>query len=167
LIGVKDNGVIIGVESEEEKYMIEYAAESFCKPIISFEMVEWEFEGKTVLQVIIDKSNIQPHYSKDENGKWLVYIRQYDENILADKVYVEVLKRQNKDNKSQIKYSFAESQLIEYLSNNQKITFKEFCKIGKVPPYVAERILVNMIGMGIINIIHSVNGAHFTLGTIL
>ena len=32
LIGVKDNGNISGIRSEEEKYMIQTAAESFCQP---------------------------------------------------------------------------------------------------------------------------------------
>ena len=32
LIGVKDNGKIAGVRSEEEKYMIEAAAQLYCVP---------------------------------------------------------------------------------------------------------------------------------------
>ena len=36
LIGVKDNGNISGVRSEEEFYMLQNAAERFCKPEVSF-----------------------------------------------------------------------------------------------------------------------------------
>src|SRR5438105_10156166 len=70
LLGVKDNGNIIGVESEEEFYMVELAAEQFCKPPVGFEVKEWESEGKTVLEVFVPRSAEKPHYAKDENGKW-------------------------------------------------------------------------------------------------
>ena len=36
LIGVKDNGRIAGVRSEEEKYMIEAAAQLYCIPEIDY-----------------------------------------------------------------------------------------------------------------------------------
>ena len=32
LIGVKDNGKVVGVESDEEIYMIEQAASMYCQP---------------------------------------------------------------------------------------------------------------------------------------
>ncbi len=38
LIGVKDNGKIAGVRSEEEYYMIETAANIYCKPEINFQL---------------------------------------------------------------------------------------------------------------------------------
>ena len=36
LIGVKDNGKIAGVRSEEEKYMIEAAAQLYCIPEVEY-----------------------------------------------------------------------------------------------------------------------------------
>jgi predicted HTH transcriptional regulator len=41
LIGVKDNGKIAGVESDEEYYMIEAAANIYCKPAIPFMVKTW------------------------------------------------------------------------------------------------------------------------------
>ena len=49
LIGVKDNGAIAGVRSDEEYYMLEAAAGIYCKPAVSFEFKEWNINGKTVL----------------------------------------------------------------------------------------------------------------------
>ena len=37
LIGVKDNGRISGVKSDEEYYMVESAASLYCKPEVKFE----------------------------------------------------------------------------------------------------------------------------------
>jgi predicted HTH transcriptional regulator len=79
LIGVKDNGNIVGVESEEEIYMIELAADSYCSPPVKVEMNPIEVDGKVILEVVVPKSDEKPHYAKDESGKWLVYIRKDDE----------------------------------------------------------------------------------------
>lgn len=56
LIGVKDNGVISGIRSEEEKHMIQTAAELYCQPQVDYYVKEWEINGKTVLEVIVPKS---------------------------------------------------------------------------------------------------------------
>src|SRR5687767_11984854 len=63
LIGVKDNGKVIGIESDEEVYMIQLAAESYCRPPVTVEMNDWQVEGRTVLEVIVEPSNEKPHYA--------------------------------------------------------------------------------------------------------
>ena len=56
LIGVKDNGNISGVRSEEEYYMIEAASRMYTRPEVPFEATRWEVNGKTVLEVYIAPS---------------------------------------------------------------------------------------------------------------
>jgi predicted HTH transcriptional regulator len=60
LIGVKDNGHIAGVRSEEEYYMIEAASEMYCQPKVPFEAKEWNIEGKIVLKVKVKTSPGKP-----------------------------------------------------------------------------------------------------------
>ena len=50
-MGVKDNGKIAGVRSEEEAYMIEAAAKLYCKPQVEFSIRNYIIENKTVLEV--------------------------------------------------------------------------------------------------------------------
>ena len=71
LIGVKDNGRIAGVRSEEEKYMIEAAAELYCSPTVNYSMQTHQVEGRTILIVQIEESDQKPIYAKDESGKYL------------------------------------------------------------------------------------------------
>ena len=80
LIGVKDNGRIAGVRSEEEYYMVESAAKIYSKPEIHFTTKQHILEGKTVLEVIVEPSNEKPHFARDEEGKWWAYFRKDDEN---------------------------------------------------------------------------------------
>lgn len=115
LLGVKNNGTIAGVRSEEEYYMIESAAKIFSKPEISFETKQHFANGKTVLEVTIRESKAKPHYAKDESGKWLAYFRQHDENRLANKVLIEVWKKENSKKGIFIKYTDTEKILLDYL----------------------------------------------------
>ena len=55
LVGVKDNGVIAGVRSEEETYMIETAAHVFCKPEVNFVANTHLVDGRTVVEVIVER----------------------------------------------------------------------------------------------------------------
>ena len=82
LIGVKDNGKIAGVRSEEEKYMIEAAAQLYCIPEVEYTMQTYIVEGRQVLVATIEETPHKPVYAKDENGKPLAYLRIKDENIL-------------------------------------------------------------------------------------
>lgn len=83
LIGVKDNGKIAGVRSDEEQYMIEAAAGLYCSPEVNYTMQTYQVEGRSVLVVQIEESDRKPVYAKDETGKYLAYLRIKDENILA------------------------------------------------------------------------------------
>lgn len=83
LVGVKDNGKIAGVRSEEEIYMIEAAAKLYCKPQIDCEMHVHTVEGRTVLEVIVPPGEQKPYCAKDHDNRWWAYIRVRDENILA------------------------------------------------------------------------------------
>ncbi|HKJ41014.1 MAG TPA: ATP-binding protein, partial [Sunxiuqinia sp.] len=70
LIGVKDNGNIAGVRSEEEYYMVESAAKIYSKPEIDFSTRQHLVDKKTVLEVHIERSEKRPHFAKNDEGKW-------------------------------------------------------------------------------------------------
>ena len=143
LIGVKDNGSISGIRSEEEKYMIQTAAEFFCRPTVTFETKEWNVNGKTILEVIVPKSKFHKHKAPDHNNIYKVYTRVNDQNILADGILLKIWKYQN--NKQNIKITFNEAEmfLLKYLNENKKITVRDFVQKAKINKKEAERILVN------------------------
>ena len=143
LIGVKDNGNISGIRSEEEKFMIQTAAESFCQPEVKFEAKEWNVNGKTVLEVIVPKSNYHKHRAPDHNDSYKVYTRVKDQNILADAILLKIWKYQNNKQNIRVTFSDAEMFLLKYLNENEKITIREFVQKAEVNRREAERILVN------------------------
>ena len=69
LIGVKDNGKIAGVRSEEEKYMIEAAAQLYCIPEVEYTMQTYIVEGRQVLVVTIEETPHKPRSEERRVGK--------------------------------------------------------------------------------------------------
>lgn len=143
LIGVKDNGKISGIRSEEEKYMIQTAAEMFCKPVVTFEAKEWFVNGKTVLEIIVPKSKFHKHKAPDHNNIYKVYTRVKDQNILANSILLKIWKYQNNKQNTKVSFNEAEMFLLKYLNENKKITVKDFIQKAKINKNEAERILIN------------------------
>lgn len=143
LIGVKDNGAISGIRSEEEKHMIQTASEMYCIPNVNFQAKEWNINGKTVLEIIVPKSKYHKHKAPDHNNIYKVYIRVKDQNILADGILLKIWKYQN--NKQEVRVTFTESEmfLLKYLNDNKRITLKEFMKAARISKKEAEKTLVN------------------------
>ena len=153
LIGVSDDGTISGVKSEEEeKYMINRAAHLFCKPALEPKFEEIYIDDKIVLIAEIEKSEIKPHYALGEDKKWWVYIRVNDKSVLASKIVIDVLKRENNDQGVLLEYSSKEKALLQYLNENERITSKEYSHMLNLSRRNTQRILVNLVLSGVIKL---------------
>jgi predicted HTH transcriptional regulator len=157
LIGVKDNGKIAGVRSEEEFYMVQAAAGMYCKPEIIFESKRWVVEGKTVLEVIIPKGADYPYFAQTEPNKWLAYIRVKDENILATAVHLKVWRNKTHNSGILMEYSGKVKKLMEYLEINPSISISKFCRTAFLPKSAAENILADLIYFGLIESVYQDN----------
>lgn len=163
LIGVKDNKQIAGVRSEDEIYMIDLAAGFYCKPELKITYEEWELGGKAVIVANIPEGKDKPYSAKDDQGKWWVYIRVKDQSLLASKVVVDVLKRQRANQGSVLTYTKHESALLKFLETNERITLKEACKKFNLSRWRAQRMLVNLVSMGIVRNHTTEKTEYFTL----
>ncbi len=163
LIGVKDNGVITGVRSDEEYYMLDAAAKLYCKPEIKFTIKNHNIDGKTVVEAYIPKSGDGPYYSKNEEGKWMIYIRKDDQNLLANSVLLKVWKKEKRKKGIYLKYTKKEKALLHYLLKNKTITLSKYVKLVGIPRKVAENVIVNMIVLKIIEMILTEKQVYYQL----
>jgi|WetSurSiteA1Bulk_404760.scaffolds.fasta_scaffold00892_4 predicted HTH transcriptional regulator len=162
LIGVKDNGKISGVRSEEEAYMAESAAHLFCRPAVNFHLKKWMVEGRCILEVEIPASSKRPHYAKNESGEWVAYVRVADQNIKASRILVNVWKSKNRK-EVWLSYGREEKILMEYLAENETISLSRFVRIARTNRLQAEKILVNLILMDVIEAEITVKAVLFRL----
>ncbi len=167
LVGIKDNGKIVGIRTDEEFYMVEAAAKIYSNPPVSFSTQQWQIEGKTVLEIQIEPSATKPHFAKDETGKWLAYLRVDDENYLASKIQINVWKRNNSPVGIHFSYSEYEKILIDYLQINQSITISKFIRLAHISRNKAEEILTNFIIMDVIKMTAEKDGTIFSLNKTL
>ncbi|HEY8400153.1 MAG TPA: ATP-binding protein [Cytophagaceae bacterium] len=163
LVGVKDNGGIFGITPEEEKHMLEGAAQAFCKPPVVIEFSEEILDGKSVLVADIPESDQKPHYAKGEDNKWWAYIRVKDQCLLASKVMLDVMKSDTRGHTPRINFGKPEKRLLEYLEQNERVTMKEFCKLANISRWRANRILVNLVRMKVIRILSHEKTDYYTL----
>ena len=147
LIGVKDNGNISGVRSEEEYYMIEAASRMYTRPEVPFEVRRWDVHGKTVLEVYIAPSGERPHLAPDKDGEYKAYIRVADENILANEVLVRAWRKQKNPDGTLLRVSEPVERLFAWLDGHAYISLRQFCRIARVKYPVARDILSDLIAM--------------------
>jgi len=150
LIGVKDNGNIAGVNSDEEFYMVEAASQLYCKPEVPFEVVKWNIDGKTVLEVKIELSKKRPHKAPDKNGKFKAYIRVADENVIASAIQVKIWKAERHRKSISLNLSDSEQKLMAYLRQKESITVEQFSRLGFLSYAEAEQTLVNLTVIGML-----------------
>ena len=145
LIGVRDNGSIAGIQSDEEIYMVDTAAQIFCRPEIIYKIKQHTSGVKTFLEVEVTRGTKRPYQAKDESGRWIAYFRNNDQNLVANRILLQVWRKEEKKSGVMVKFSKAENTLMNYLSKNGSITFSKFRKIARISSYRAESILANLL----------------------
>jgi predicted HTH transcriptional regulator len=152
LIGVKDNGNISGVNSEEEYYMLEAAAQMYSKPEIKFLVTRWDINNKVVLEVYVKPDSKTLYKAPDKNGNWKVFFRVKDENIEATPLQVKVWKAKRFRKPVKFNLTHKDQILIDYLKTHKQITVDEYCKVGFLSHSDAESILVNLAVLDIVDL---------------
>jgi predicted HTH transcriptional regulator len=164
LIGVKDNGRISGIRTEEEIYMAESAAHLYCKPAVNFQVRRWSVDGRFVLEIEIPSSASRPHFARNESGEPTAYVRVGDQNIQANRILVNFWKSEGKKRGVLLNYGREQKILMAYLAEHQKITLSRFVKIARTGRAQAEKILVDLMLLKVIAIEITDKGVYYSLG---
>ncbi len=153
LVGVKDNGSIAGVRSDEEIYMVEQAAQMYCNPSQAVDFKVYRVHGKSVVKATVQESEQKPVKAPDENGIWRVYYRVADENVLASSLHAKILKKSAENAESSlIEYGESERALLSYLETHGGITVTGYMKLARLTRIHAESSLVQLSEMGLIDL---------------
>jgi len=152
LIGVKDNGRISGIRSEEEAFMAESSAHLYCKPLVDYSLRKWIIDGKPILEIEVPPSRQKPHYARNEQNQWVAYVRVNDQNFAANAVLINYWKMQHQRKGIYMSLGNAEKALMEHLAGHGSVTLRDVMRIARIGRNSAENMLVNLMGMRIIDI---------------
>lgn len=163
LIGVKDNGKISGIRSEEEIYMIETAAVLYTDPEVHFTPIIWEVGDKTVVEVLVAPSKVKPHFVKEEDGTRKAYFRENDRVLEANGVMQRLWTMDKKRAGEKVSFSKPVSKLLERMKRKGPVGFRFVRQVLRLSPADTEQILASLIQWGVIDMKPGERGYRFEI----
>jgi predicted HTH transcriptional regulator len=148
LIGVRDDGHLSGVRSEEEIYMMHQAAYKYCKPEASIKFDTYHVEGRTIVIATVPPSGRRPICALDEEGRLRAYIRIADENIVASPVHLALWREMQKPQGIMMTYDDSNRQLLGVMQN--QLTLNQIVRISRLPRHKVITLLARLIRFGVV-----------------
>jgi len=143
--------------------MVETAVHLYCRPEIIYTIKQHTTDRKTILEVEVKRGNKRPYQARDEDGRWLPYFRNHDQNLVANRVLLQIWRKSELPRGVLVKFSKTENSLLDYLAKNGTITISGFRKLSRISSYKAESILANLILFKVIRMIASEKGFVYEL----
>ncbi len=149
LIGVRDDGHISGVRSEEEIYMMSVAGGDYCRPATAISFETLSVEGRTVVIATVETSTQKPVRALGEDGKWRAYVRIADENIVASPVHLRLWHDETATRGQLFSMGEAEHHVIAALETGTPLTLSQLVRKAGVGRYKTIAILSRLIRFGL------------------
>ena len=148
LVGVEDDGRIVGVrDAEEEIYLLRQAALHYVEPALTLYIKEWEEDGRTVLIVTVPESAHKPHRAQVAEGDWRGYVRVRDESVQTSQLTEKALQRHDElemPRLEKLPLNKDELAVLEYLGKNPRITLAQYMKLLNIGKRRAFRTLIKL-----------------------
>jgi len=161
LIGVRDDGHLAGIRSEEEIYMMHQAAYRYCKPEASIQFDTFHIDKRTFVIATIPPSDKRPICAIDEDGKQRAYIRLADQNIVASPVFLALWREVQKPQGAMLTYDDSIRQLLAVMQGQQ--TLNQIVRSSRLPRHKVITLLARLIHFGTVHWQHTAQQFLFSL----
>ena len=153
LIGVDDNGMVVGAALDEELYMLQEASTWYVKPALELVYEEQlDPEGRAVLLVSVPNSTIKPHACLSQDHEWRYYIRSGDRCVQASDLVLKALKAhdplEDPADEDELPSTYNVQALVMFLKAKKRITLPQYAKLINVHKRRANRILIQLVQAG-------------------
>lgn len=148
LIGVRDDGLIAGVRSEGEIYVMHQAASKFCQPEVNIRFDTYHVEGNTVVVATVPPSDQRPVCAQDEEGRLWAYIRIADENIVASPVLFRLWKESQQPQGALITIDDDIRRLLDVMTG--WLTLSQIVRLSRLPHRKVVTLLAHLLRFGTI-----------------
>ena len=151
LIGVRDDGHLSGVRSEEEIFMMHQAAYRFCRPEASIKFDTYHVDGRTIVVATVPPSERKPVSALNEEGRQRAYIRIADENIVASPVHLAIWREQQSERGSMMTYTEGVKKLLQAMTTDepQQFTLNQVVRRSRLPRPKVITLLARLIRFGV------------------
>ena len=149
LIGVRDDGNMSGVRSEEEIYMMHLAAYRYCRPEASIKFDTYHVDGRTIVVATIPPSARRPICAVDDEGKPRAYIRIADENIVASPVHLAIWRESQKPEGTVMTYTDSIRKILKVLQD-QRLPLNLIVRRSRIPRHKVITLLAHLIRFRIV-----------------
>ena len=153
LIGVRDDGNLSGVRSEEEIYMMHQAAYKYCKPEPRISFDTYHVEGRTIVVTTVPQSPRRPVCAIDEEGKPRAYIRIHDENILASPVHLVLWREALRPQGAMMTYDDDVRRLLTAIQGF--LPLRQIVRLSRLPRPKVITLLARLIRFGVVRCAYS------------
>lgn len=157
LIGVKDNGVLAGVRNEEDIYVVEQAAVSYCRPAVHVEFSALSFDSDArVIIAFVGPALQRPVFVAEADGALKAYYRVADENIVAHPLMVRAW--QSAAEAVPKVFGEAHARMLDYLSQPRPADAREVALALHIAELKAEQLIVDLAAMGAVRFEYTRSG---------
>jgi predicted HTH transcriptional regulator len=147
LVGVDDAGRVVGVrDPEEEMYLLRQAAEHYADPPLTLKIKEIEEDNRVVLVVTVPESPHKPHRAQVADGDWRGYVRVRDESVQTSQLTERALESNAPafPRLEKLPLNKEELAVLNYLSQNPRITLPQYMKLLNIGQRRAYRTLIKL-----------------------
>jgi predicted HTH transcriptional regulator len=149
LVGVDDDGRVVGVrDAEEEMFVLRDAAAHYIDPPLTLSFREIETEDDLIVLIVdVAESFNKPHRAQVAPGEWRGYVRVRDESVQASNLTEKVLARQQPEARlEKLPLNKDELRALDYLKTTQpRITVAQYTKLINVSRRRAYRTLIKLV----------------------
>ena len=149
LVGVEDNGRLVGVrDAEEERFLLLQAAEHYVEPPLALRIEEVEDEeGRPVLVVTVPESPQKPHRALVGDDDWRGYVRVGDQSVQTSQLTEKGLRNEPAPGSQfeQIPLSQHEQAALDFVRQQPRLTLNQYMKLINVSKRRAHRMLIKLV----------------------
>ena len=144
LIGVRDDGCMSGVRSEEEIYMMHQAAYRYCTPAASIKFDTYHVDGRTIVVATVPPSDRRPVCALGDDGTKRAYIRIADENIVASPVHLAIWRESQNPQGTMMTYTDSVRTILNVLQE-ERLSINLIVRRSHIPRHKVIALLARLI----------------------
>ena len=163
LIGVKDNGRLAGIRSEEEIYMAEAAATMHCVPEVHFDSILYQIQGKEILEIIIPKNEDVMTLAPDEKGNLVAFMRYLDANYIAGTIFERVWHKRKQKYSTHLRMDEYHKALLELMERKGAVSLEQVVQDLGLKRGFAASAIERLILLDAADFKLTENGMHYCL----